>query len=195
MCPRKWLTVAPSTRLPPANDCDSWGLAPSPVVMVGVLLPEKYPEREPNTSRTRCRRLARRSESRHRSARPTSRQAACGDCSDQMDYGLAWMILEGDFIIFITEKFSPCWFGSKRVFSRCRACHGTAAPVRHFKLGSRQVCGHRLACRPIIGLSLIVPNALIFLDFGPEDLNVGTTRFVTFRVSVKELPMRFGEVS
>src|SRR6516225_2666783 len=95
MYPRKWLTVAPSTRLPLANDFDSWAAAPSPVVMVGALLPEKYPEPEPNISRTRCRRLACRSESRHRSARSTSRQAACGDCLGQKGYGLPWCTLEG----------------------------------------------------------------------------------------------------
>src|SRR5215813_2479844 len=98
MCPPKWLTVAPSTRLPLANDFDSWAAAPSPVVMVGALLPEKYPEPEPNISHTRCRRLACRSESRHRSARPTSRQAVCGDYLDQMGYGLAWCTLGGSFI-------------------------------------------------------------------------------------------------
>src|SRR5262249_2466261 len=192
MCPRKWLTVAPSTHLPLANDFDSWAAAPSPVVKAGVLLPEKYPEPEPNISRTRCRRLACRSESRHRSARPTSRQAACGDCFGQMGYGLAWCTLEGNFIV---EWFFPRWLGSERICELCCAWPGAARPVRPFKLGIRQVCGHRRACCPIIGVSLIAPNALIFFDFGPEGLNIRTMRFVTFGVSVKELPMGFGEPS
>src|SRR5262249_28663918 len=171
---------------------DSWAAAPSPVAMVGVLRLEKYPEPEPNTSHTKCRPLACRSESRLHPARSRFQQAACGDCLDQMGYGLAWCTLEGNFIV---KWFFPRWFGSKPVSGHCCACRGVARPVRHFELGSRQVCGHRRACRPIIGGSLIAPNSLIFFDFGPEDLNVGPTRLVTVGVSVKELPMLFGEAS
>src|SRR5262245_29757099 len=129
--------------------------------MVGVFPPEKYPEPEPNTSHTKCRPLACRSESRLHPARSRSRQAACGDCLDQMGYGLASCTLKGYFMV------------------HCCVCRGAWWPVRHFELRSRQVCGHRRACRPIIGVSLIAPNSLIFFDFGPEDLNVGPTRLVT----------------